>query len=153
MTFAFYELALNKDIQSRARKEIKQVLDRHGGELSYEAIMDMSYITQILNGNIDFSFGHVTISHYSCVLESLRKYSPVGNLKRLVSKDYHVPNTKFVLPKGTKILVPVHAVTKLTLKAVGIVLKIIFLLPRSTTILRTILILTNLNLIVFARNK
>ena len=56
MTFALYELALNKDIQRRAREEIKQVLDRHGGELSYEAISDMTYITQILNGKFNLNY-------------------------------------------------------------------------------------------------
>ncbi|XP_037028113.1 probable cytochrome P450 6a20 [Bradysia coprophila] len=91
MTFLLYELALNKDIQLKARKEIKQVLERHGGQFSYEAMTDMTYITQILN-------------------ESLRKYPPVGNLRRITSKDYNVPNTKLIIQKGTKILIPVHAV-------------------------------------------
>lgn len=53
MTFALYELALNKDIQNRAREEIKRVLATYGGELSYEAVTDMTYITQILNGKFD----------------------------------------------------------------------------------------------------
>ncbi|KAG4065109.1 hypothetical protein HA402_007506, partial [Bradysia odoriphaga] len=91
MTFALYELALNKNIQSKAREEIKQVLERHGGEFSYEAMSDMTYITQILN-------------------ESLRKYPPVGNLNRITTKDYNVPDTKLTIPKGTKILIPVYAV-------------------------------------------
>ncbi|KAG4079132.1 hypothetical protein HA402_001103 [Bradysia odoriphaga] len=91
MTFLLYELALNKDIQWKAREEIKQVLERHGGEFSYEAMTDMTYITQILN-------------------ESLRKYPTLGNLRRITSKDYNVPNTNMIIPKGTKILIPVHAV-------------------------------------------
>lgn len=114
MTFALYELALNEDVQRRAREEIKRVLDRHGGELSYEAVMDMTYITQILNGE----FVSYTSSRTICIkifrsniLESLRKYSPVGNLKRKSNRDYNVPNTKFVIPKGTRVLIPVHAVT------------------------------------------
>ncbi len=50
MTFAMYELALNKEIQNKARDEIKNVLEKHQGIFSYEAMMDMEYITQILNG-------------------------------------------------------------------------------------------------------
>lgn len=52
MTFALYELALNKEIQNKARDEIKIVLDKHEGQFTYEAMMDMDYITQILNGSL-----------------------------------------------------------------------------------------------------
>lgn len=50
MTFALHELALNQEIQDKAREEIKNVLDKHEGHFSYEAMLDMNYITQILNG-------------------------------------------------------------------------------------------------------
>lgn len=50
MAFALHELALNKEIQDKARDEIKNVLDKHEGLFSYEAMMDMNYLTQILNG-------------------------------------------------------------------------------------------------------
>lgn len=50
MTFALYELALNEEIQKKARDEIEIVLAKHDGQFSYEAMMDMHYITQILNG-------------------------------------------------------------------------------------------------------
>ncbi|KAJ6623032.1 Cytochrome P450 6a9, partial [Pseudolycoriella hygida] len=49
MTFALYELALNQDIQLKARQEIKQVLEKYGGEMTYDAVSDMNYISQILN--------------------------------------------------------------------------------------------------------
>lgn len=50
MTFAFYELALNPDIQERAREEVRDAMQRHGGALSYEAAMELKYIDQIING-------------------------------------------------------------------------------------------------------
>lgn len=50
MTFALHELAINKEIQYKARDEIKSVLEKHGGKFSYEAMIDMNYITQIVNG-------------------------------------------------------------------------------------------------------
>lgn len=50
MSYALYELSQNMDIQRRAREEIVTVLARHGGQLTYEAIMEMHYIEQILNG-------------------------------------------------------------------------------------------------------
>lgn len=42
--------------------------------------------------------------------ESLRKYPPLGNLMRIATKDYKVPNSNFVLQKGTKVWIPVHAI-------------------------------------------
>lgn len=49
MTFVLYELAKNMDIQRRARNEINTVLEKYG-VLSYESMMEMSYIEQIING-------------------------------------------------------------------------------------------------------
>lgn len=50
MTYALHELAVNKELQERARDEIKSVLAKHNGVFSYEAMLDMSYIDQILQG-------------------------------------------------------------------------------------------------------
>lgn len=50
MTFATYELAMNPDIQKRAREEIQEVLSRHGGVMGYEAAMELSYLDQIIKG-------------------------------------------------------------------------------------------------------
>lgn len=48
-----YELSRNMDIQRKARNEIIDVLEKHNGVLSYEAMMEMSYIDQIINGKIN----------------------------------------------------------------------------------------------------
>lgn len=53
MTFAAYELALNQKIQQRARDEIKAVLKRHDGVMSYEAAMEMTYLDQVIKGITD----------------------------------------------------------------------------------------------------
>ncbi|KAF5300222.1 hypothetical protein FQA39_LY19152 [Lamprigera yunnana] len=44
LTFCFYELGLNQDIQSKLRNEIITVLAKHDGEITYEALMEMSYM-------------------------------------------------------------------------------------------------------------
>lgn len=54
MHFAFYELAKNQDIQQRARDEVKSVLEKHNGEMTYDAVMELHYIQQIINGNYLF---------------------------------------------------------------------------------------------------
>ncbi|CAD7079493.1 unnamed protein product [Hermetia illucens] len=91
MIFALYELALNPDIQKKARKEIEQVLSKHNGEISYESIKEMVYIDQIIS-------------------ETLRKYPTVINLLRKAAKDYAVPNSNFVIEKGTSVFIPTFSI-------------------------------------------
>ncbi|XP_052870415.1 probable cytochrome P450 6a19 [Anopheles cruzii] len=91
MAFCLYELAVNQELQRKARDNVNEVLKRYDGTLSYEALQDMVYIDM-------------------CINESLRKYSPAPTLSRIASKDYPVPGTKHVIPKGQTVLVPVHGI-------------------------------------------
>jgi len=50
MTLALYELAYRNDIQEKLRKEINDVLERHNGEINYDAINEMTYLDQVVNG-------------------------------------------------------------------------------------------------------
>jgi len=50
MTFCLYELARNPDIQERVRNEIDTVLERHGGNITYEAISEMEYLDKVVSG-------------------------------------------------------------------------------------------------------
>lgn len=50
LTYCLYEMAMNEDIQNRAREEIEDVLRKHDGQLTYEAINDMVYVERIING-------------------------------------------------------------------------------------------------------
>lgn len=52
LTYALYELALahNESIQNQARDEINTVLAKHDGQLTYEALTEMTYCEQIING-------------------------------------------------------------------------------------------------------
>lgn len=48
--FCLAELSLQEDIQDRVREEIQQVVHRHNGELSFEAIAEMTYMDQVIKG-------------------------------------------------------------------------------------------------------
>lgn len=50
MTFALLELSRNQSIQEKLRKEINSVLDKHGGQITYDAIMEINYLEQVING-------------------------------------------------------------------------------------------------------
>ena len=52
ISFCLYELALNPDIQDRLRNEIDTVLKKHGGNVTYEGIQEMSYLDKTISGNV-----------------------------------------------------------------------------------------------------
>ncbi|CAH2012349.1 unnamed protein product [Acanthoscelides obtectus] len=91
MTFALYELAVNQDIQEKLRREITEVLGRHGHQITYEAIMEMTYLDKIVH-------------------ETLRKHPPIADIPRICTKDYHIPGTNAVIKKGTRVDIPVQGI-------------------------------------------
>lgn len=50
MSFCLYQLAVNQEIQEKVRKEVCEVLKRHGGKLTYDAVQDMKYMEMVLDG-------------------------------------------------------------------------------------------------------
>lgn len=50
MLFTLYELALNPEIQTKVRQEIRNALEKHG-DLTYEMMIDIPYLDQVINGN------------------------------------------------------------------------------------------------------
>jgi cytochrome P450 family 6 len=93
MTFFTYELALNPDIQERLRDEINEVLSRHDGEVTYDAIMEMKYLDMAFN-------------------ETLRKYPVADFNSRKPSSDFKIPNSNLVIPAGVQIMIPSYALQR-----------------------------------------
>ncbi|XP_050078189.1 cytochrome P450 6A1-like [Anopheles maculipalpis] len=89
MSFCLYELALQQELQDKARQNVREVLKKYD-TISYEAIHEMKYIEM-------------------CINESLRKYPPVTTLTRRVENDYRVPDTDQVLQQGIMVAIPVYA--------------------------------------------
>jgi cytochrome P450 family 6 len=57
MTFCLYELALNPEIQERVRNEIDTVLEKHGGNLTYDSLFEMEYLEKVVDGEKTQSVG------------------------------------------------------------------------------------------------
>lgn len=61
MTYALYELALNQAIQDRLRREINDVIERHNGKITYDGLMEMTYLDQVVYGEYWKHWKHCTI--------------------------------------------------------------------------------------------
>ncbi|XP_077300187.1 cytochrome P450 6a2-like [Arctopsyche grandis] len=90
-SYAMYELAKNKHVQDKLREEIDRVTEKHNGKITYECILEMEYLTQVIE-------------------ESLRMYPPVPFLFRLCAKDYKIPDSNVTIEKGTQILLPTFGI-------------------------------------------
>lgn len=50
MTFTLYELARHPEVQERLRREVDEAREKHGGRITYQAMQEMVYMEQVLNG-------------------------------------------------------------------------------------------------------
>lgn len=50
LSLTLYELARHPALQERLSTEIEKTLQRHGGSICYEALEDMNYMTQVIQG-------------------------------------------------------------------------------------------------------
>nr|WCC58090.1 cytochrome P450 [Pharsalia antennata] len=91
MNFTLYELCRNQDVQDRAREEINEVLERHGGRLTYESIGELKYLQQVID-------------------EGQRLYPPLVVLTRVCVKDYKLRDTDLVLERGTRVVIPLYSI-------------------------------------------
>ncbi|XP_037956947.1 probable cytochrome P450 6a23 [Teleopsis dalmanni] len=91
LSFCLYELALNQNIQEKARREINEIIAQHDGKPTYEAVKEMKYLLQVM-------------------YETIRMYSVVPGLVRKTAEDYIVSNTNYVIEKGTTVIIPLDAI-------------------------------------------
>lgn len=50
MQFCLYELARNAELQRKVREEIDGLYEKTGGRITYEGIMQLSYLSQVIDG-------------------------------------------------------------------------------------------------------
>ncbi|KPJ15756.1 Cytochrome P450 6B4 [Papilio machaon] len=91
MTYLFYEVAKNPEIQEKVIAEIDEVLKRHNDEITYDCLNEMTYLQQVFD-------------------ETLRKYPIVDPLQRNAEMDYVIPGTDTIIKKGQTVLVSVLAI-------------------------------------------
>ncbi|XP_047989793.1 cytochrome P450 6B4-like [Leguminivora glycinivorella] len=86
MSYMLYQLALNPEIQDRLVKEIQEVVERHGGKITYDALNDLTYFERVLN-------------------ETLRINSQGVLINRVAVADYKIPGTHVTLEKGQQVVI------------------------------------------------
>ncbi|XP_049291116.1 probable cytochrome P450 6a13 [Anopheles funestus] len=92
VTLCLYELALNEELQERARASVQQAIQKHGA-ITYEALTDMEYLDR-------------------CINETLRMYPPLPILPRTSSKACRIPDSDVIIPPNMKIHIPVYAIQR-----------------------------------------
>nr|XP_018904207.1 PREDICTED: probable cytochrome P450 6a20 [Bemisia tabaci]XP_018904208.1 PREDICTED: probable cytochrome P450 6a20 [Bemisia tabaci] len=90
LAFIFYELALNPEVMDKCREEVKATLAKHGGNLSYDSLKDLTYIQCVID-------------------EALRKYPAIGRMERVSKDAYELSDISFTMKKNTMINIPVYA--------------------------------------------
>lgn len=73
VSFCLYELALHQDIQEKLRNEILRKIEKHG-EITYEAISDIPYLDQVIDGKSYYSKHFFMVFYYSLI--SIYRNSP-----------------------------------------------------------------------------
>lgn len=56
ISFSLTQLAYNPDVQDRLRAEISEMTKDTNGEISYETLLEMTYLNQVVSGNIIILF-------------------------------------------------------------------------------------------------
>jgi len=91
MMFLAYHLTTHPDLQEKLRGEIADVLEQHGGEITYEAIHDMKYLEM-------------------CINEALRFYPIVPANSRVCEREINVNG--ITIPKGVHVDIPMYALLR-----------------------------------------
>ncbi|XP_017889240.1 cytochrome P450 6k1-like, partial [Ceratina calcarata] len=96
LSFIGFQLATHQDVQERLREEVKSVLKKHGGVLTFESLKDMTYMDQVIR-------------------ESQRCYATVSNMNKVCTEECTLEGSdglKCRVKPGTEIVIPVYGLHK-----------------------------------------
>lgn len=74
MTFCLYELATHPEIQEKVREEVNRVLKQHQGVVSYDAIQEMKYLGQVLDGKYSVVLSYLGLT-LGCGFRNVKEVS------------------------------------------------------------------------------
>ncbi|XP_063821834.1 cytochrome P450 6a2-like [Ostrinia nubilalis] len=92
LSFCLYELAKDKDVQDRIRKEIMECMERHGS-LNYDAVTSMRLTTQ-------------------AVMETLRMHPPTPLTTRLCTSPCVLTGTDLKIKLKDPVLIPLYCIQR-----------------------------------------
>lgn len=55
MAYTLLELSLHPEVQEEARREIKNVLEKHNHKITHAALLEMTYLDNVISGNQNIS--------------------------------------------------------------------------------------------------
>ncbi|XP_004535625.1 probable cytochrome P450 6d5 [Ceratitis capitata] len=86
-SFTVFELSQYPEVLEKAQRDIREALEKHDNNFTYEAVQDMKYLDL-------------------CIMETTRKYPGLPILNRECTKDYPLPDSNLVIKSGTPIIIP-----------------------------------------------
>lgn len=90
-TYALYHLAKNPDAQEILIQEIDNVLRKHGGKFSYEALKEMKYLVMVFD-------------------ETMRMHPLTNSVSRNAARDIQLDGTDLVIKKNTIVTISPYAI-------------------------------------------
>ncbi|XP_012057973.1 PREDICTED: probable cytochrome P450 6a14 [Atta cephalotes] len=93
MSFIGFHLAQYPDVQEKLREEVTSVLNRYGGEITYEGLKDMTYMDQVFN-------------------ETMRIMPAGALMKKRCTEEFELKGSDGVVCRvqpGMEILIPLQA--------------------------------------------
>ncbi|XP_046660378.1 probable cytochrome P450 6a14 [Homalodisca vitripennis] len=90
MSFCLYELSRHQQVQEQLYQDIQGVVDSNGGKISYQVLMEIPFLDQVLN-------------------ETLRLYGSAHVLSRVCTQPYQVPDSDLIIEKGMQVVIPLFS--------------------------------------------
>lgn len=69
LSFSLYALATNPDIQEKVREEVESVLKKHGGELTFDGIQEMTYLDMVFAGMLHAPVESLLTGNFSVICQ------------------------------------------------------------------------------------
>lgn len=96
LNFIGCQLAIHQDVQEKLRKEVRSTIEKHGGELTFDALKDMTYMNQVIS-------------------ESQRCFSALGFLGKVCTTEFELQGSDGLnhrVKPGTEIAIPIFGLHK-----------------------------------------